>query len=124
MVCFFFIYFAFSLNEDAKRDKGFAILKLILILFFVFTLLLIPKAVLDNKDNCELVVSNQTVVANETYFTYNYTCIPNSYTTATSFYKTVANFIRVFGLFIAVYFTYMVLTYFGLIEYFKTVRLK
>lgn len=119
IICFLLLYFAFSLNEDANRDKGFAILKLILILFAVFMMVLIPKTTLDYKDNCDFVVTNQSEVANHTYFSYNYTCQTNAYDTPISFYKYVINFIRVFGIFIAVWFTYYVLKYFGVIKYFS-----
>lgn len=124
IVIFLLFYFAFKLNDDAERDKGFAILKLILILFAVFMLILLPKVAIDYQDHCDFVVRNTTesVGGNFTEYGYDYVCETNPYSTPQTFHKAVSLFIKVFGLFIGVWFTYHVLMYFGLIEYFKNLK--
>lgn len=108
IVCFILLYFAFNL------EKQHIVLKLLLILTSMSLLILVPKAGLDYKDNCDIVVENSTLNStnNMTTYDYIYFCNTNDNSTQSSFYKVFLWFIRAFILYLAVYFVWTVFMYF------------
>lgn len=107
IVCFLLIYFAFQLD---KREHF--LLQLLVVFFFLTLILLIPKALLDNKDKCQTVVSwkNESIIsANETHVAYNYTefCVTNERNTHFIFYRAIIWFLRIFAIYIFMYFNYV-----------------
>lgn len=87
IMSFFFIYFAMKIT-----DRNHVLLKFLLIGFAIFSMILIPKAAYDGREECTMAVHNVTVVEYstgstlETNYTYGYnqTCKPYPYATARS----------------------------------------
>jgi len=101
-VAFLLVYFAFKWDTEEHY-----LFQLLISFFFFSLLLLVPKAIVDNPNNCELVVNNQTVVNNVTSFTYRNECVTTTNMTHTIFYKTVLWLYRLFALYIFLYFNYV-----------------
>lgn len=83
LVCFLILYLSNSLNNDHEHLKRY------IALVFIFTLLLIPKAMMDDRDYCEVIIANETLTGNVTSYQYSRQCFTNDNTTATSLYKIV-----------------------------------
>jgi len=63
IICFLLLYLAFNL------DKSHTLLKILLFFLFLSALNLIPKAIIDNYDDCELVLNNtQEIYVYGNYF--------------------------------------------------------
>lgn len=93
-----FLVIFFALRSDQK-EHGF--LRLILIGFFFYFLILLGKSAIDSEDHCIQFISNSTRSGNTTHFeelyNYDYKCTDTTDSTATVFYE---NTLRVFWLFI------------------------
>lgn len=96
VVAFLFLYFAFHLSKDESGNETHFLLKLILLFFFIMTLILIPKAALDSNDICTTEIKNITTSAPTETYNYQTVCIENSSQTPSSFVKLVVWFVRVF----------------------------
>lgn len=99
---FLLLYFAFQWDK-----KEHYLLQLLTAFFFIFILLLIPKAAIDEKDTCQIVVANETIMGNTTSYDYTNYCIENVRTTSATFYKAIMWFIRVFLVYLFMYFNYV-----------------
>lgn len=77
--------------------------------FFIFMLLLVPKAALDHQNDCEIVVANETVVGNTTTYGHAEFCVTNPNKTETIFYKLYMGFVYVFVAYMFVYLSYVLL---------------
>lgn len=100
--CIVLLYLAFSWDK-----KEHWLLQLFTCIFVVFLLTLVPKAGLDNKDTCEIVLANETVNGNFTSYDYMNHCESNAYTTHTTFFKSISFFTKVFIAYLFVYFNYV-----------------
>jgi len=103
VVAFLLLYFSLNL------DKDHFLLKLLLIFFFLITIMLIPKAAIN--DDCSLVPVNQTentTMANYTEITrtYDTLCTSEKSETETSFLKITMWLFRLFGIYFFVYIFY------------------
>ena len=101
---FLLLYFAFNL------DKEHYLLKLLAAFFFLSILILIPKSLIDDKNFCEIVVSNTTYfnTTNSTTYEYERFCETNPKTTTRIFYNSLLWFYRIFMIYVFIYFTYVV----------------
>lgn len=108
IVSFLMLYLSFNLDS---KDKGQRALKTFSICFVIFLLVLVPKAVMDYKDTCEITVQNETTTANQTFYTYNQTCITNTHTTPTIFMTSYLWYIGIFGIFMLIYVVYEVFSF-------------
>lgn len=98
IVAFLFLYFAFNLDNDHF------LLKLLLIFFFAFTILLIPHATI--QDDCEMKMVNETVSGNLTTYDYARTCDTTDSTSKTRFLWIVMSFVMLFVLYFSIYLVY------------------
>ena len=100
---FLLLYFSFSLDK-----KEHWLLQL-LVSFFVLGLLVIAgKVALDDKDTCDIVKLNQTVVDNTTTYNYGEFCVENTHNSTLHYYKTIVWFFRCYVGYILMYFLYRV----------------
>jgi|25BtaG_2_1085352.scaffolds.fasta_scaffold10913_2 hypothetical protein len=102
-VAFLIVYFTFSWDREEHW-----LLQLIASFFFIFLLILVPKAIIDNQDSCEIVVLNESTYLNQTAYTYGEHCETETSQTAATFHKHVMRFIYMFILYLFLYFTYTV----------------
>jgi hypothetical protein len=102
IVSFLLLYFAFNLNAEG----GHFLLKLLMVFFFFAILMLIPKATLDAKTNCEFVVSNVTVSAPTDLYEYEEKCSTTTTTTERTFLNTILWLTRLFALYFICYLFY------------------
>jgi len=107
IVLFLLIYFAFAWDK-----KEHYLLQLLAAFFFIGLLILIPKSLIDDQDNCEIVIANETVVGNSTDYntTYEYKefCITEDKATASIFFISISWFMRIFYTYIFLYFVYVI----------------
>jgi len=93
----------------ALFDKKEHVIWMLLCSFFVlYLMLLIPKAIIDNPDTCEIVKMNETVVGNTTTYQYDQVCETYTRKTHTIFYQIMLWLIRLFVTYIFIYFNYVV----------------
>jgi|TARA_Y100000296_G_C4955342_1_gene148252 hypothetical protein len=106
---FLLLYFIFHLDEEH------VLLRLLTIFFFLSILLLIPKALGDDSDFCEIVVSNTTDLnaINSTSYKYERFCSDNPKTTTSIFHKIIIWFIRIFSFYVLVYLIYRIMMWLG-----------
>ncbi|MBD3253127.1 hypothetical protein GF386_05320 [Candidatus Pacearchaeota archaeon] len=98
IVCFLLLYFAFKLDNDHY------VLKVFLIFFVMFLVILIPKTATDYQDNCDFVIKNTTDNAPRTDYEYSYICSDNANTTSSTFLSSIYWLQRFF---VAYFFTYL-----------------
>lgn len=105
ITAFLIIYFAFQWDKEEHW-----LLQLICSFVFIFLIMLIPKAAIDNEDYCQVTLMNETITqgGNLTTNAYTYLCFTNTKATTNTFYKAIWWFIRFFILYIFLYFTYVV----------------
>lgn len=105
VLLFLVLYTAFSLEQ-----KHF-LLKVLLVAVAFFSMVLIPKAALDNQDYCEVVVSGANITtANYTAYDYERQCFDNDNTTTLTFFRGALWF----GRFILAYlFIYVIYEFWG-----------
>jgi uncharacterized membrane protein YeiB len=95
ITAFLFLYFSFQLN-----DEHF-ILKLFLIFFALYSLILIPQAVIN--ENCSLQVANYTTTGNTTINEYETICQQSQSSTPVTFLKLPMWFFRIFVTYFFIY---------------------
>lgn len=98
ILAFLFLYFAFQLNEQHF------LLKLLLIFFFCFSIILIPKSIIN--DTCTIEVQNATVTGSRTDYEYNTFCDSTVTGSERSFLKIPLWFFRIFVIYFSVYIFY------------------
>jgi hypothetical protein len=99
LMSFLFLYFCFQINEEHF------LLKLLSIFFFLLTIILIPRAAI--QDVCFNELTNQTVIDNTTFFEYDYNCYsPNPSNINVSFTRIPIWFFRLFVTYFAIYLFY------------------
>lgn len=115
LVGFLLAYLFFNFGKDEISQKHY-LLRLLLLgcLFGVFVL--IGKAGLDSTETCDNLLSNTTLVENDTVELYNYEVVcyesdPNN--TASTFYLLTLWIVRLISLYILVYLFYEILSYFA-----------
>lgn len=97
IVSFLVMYLAFNL------DKEHFFLKFFLVGFVFVFLFLMPKAVLDSQEVCELKINNTIVTNNQTDYTYGTYCYTASGDTNLIFINTIGWLYRIFMTYIIVY---------------------
>lgn len=112
IACALVLYFAFQWDK-----KEHFLLQLLASFFFVSLLLLIPKAALDNQNNCNIVIANETISFNTTSYDYKYFCEENISNTETTFFKIIVYFQRIFYGYIILYFMYVAFIRQKIIDY-------
>ena len=105
------LFAKFGSNEEEKHP----FLQLILLFFIVGGLLLLGKAGLDHKENCEWLNTNSTVTGNTTSYNYSYTCSSLNKNTANVFYESMTWFLRILAIYVFLYFMWEILKFFNLI---------
>lgn len=111
IVSFLFLYFSTIIEKDH------VFLKLTTIFFFIGCLLLIGKATIDEKNYCDVVVSNSTINAqNITSYKYTYFCQDNNFNTSGFFYNGIVWYIRLFFTYLILYFIYLTFKKGGYLE--------
>lgn len=75
ILLFLLMYTAFKLDEQHT------LLKFLLFMLFLFGLIFLPKAMLDDSDYCSIEVNTSTVTYNTTAYTYMRTCTTNPHST-------------------------------------------
>jgi hypothetical protein len=68
---------------------------------------LIPKALIDERDTCQIVVANETVAGNTTSYEHEYYCYDYTKNTDGIFYNGIMWYIRIFGVYIFMYLLYV-----------------
>lgn len=115
ITAFLLIYFAF------QWDKEHFLLKLLVSFLFLGLLILMPKAIIDNPDTCDIVLNNTTICpyccnwtnstcsVNGSIENYDYTqyCVINIKNTHVIWYTVMLWFMRLFALYIFLYFFYV-----------------
>jgi len=108
--CFLLAILVFILDKEKHPVLAFLALA-----FFILSLVLIPRTVLDDNNNCDIVIANSSVTGNSTHynttFQYSYFCNAVTKTTASTFFKTVMWFIRLFFVYALVYMIYLIGTF-------------
>lgn len=121
ITAFLLVYFGF------QWDKEHFLLKLLISFLFVGLLILMPKAIIDNPDTCEIELINKTICShccNSTFdnqtnittclengtierYSYDQVCITNAKNTHIIWYNILIWFLRLFVLYILLYFLYV-----------------
>lgn len=125
ITAFLLVYFGF------QWDKEHFLLKLLISFIFIALLLLLPKAIIDNPDTCDIVLANKTncwhccnsttiydeqnatnttiCLKNGTIEQFHYTeyCVTNTKNTHIIWYNILIWFLRLFVLYICLYFLYV-----------------
>lgn len=96
------LYFANTLN---KENHFLLVLLTLFVVLGVF--ILIPKAILDNQNDCEIVIQNATVIDNTTTYDYSEFCTTNTAQTPLIFYRLMLWFSRVFIAYVFLYILYI-----------------
>ena len=100
--CAILLIIAFNLDEQHGLWKLFTIL------FVIFTLGIIVKASADSYANCDLVLVNTTVDANNaTFYNYDEVCSASRLNTGASFMKSHELLLRVGGIYLLLYLLYI-----------------
>lgn len=105
IVCYILVYIA------TKLEEKHAFLKFLFISFSLFTMLLIPKVSLDNKNYCSFEISNTTVLGDYVGYNYDYFCRTNTNNTIDTFYKSYLTILIVFAIYIVVFFSKEIIEY-------------
>jgi hypothetical protein len=106
IVCFLLMYLALNL------DKEHFFLKFFLVGFIFALLFLIPKAVIDSQETCEIVLNNTEEIFNftnnhtDTTHSYKQVCFNNDSPTNISFLKAIGGLFNIFLTYIVVYIFY------------------
>ncbi len=98
---FLVLYTAFSLEQ-----KHF-LLKVLLVAVVFFSMVLIPKAALDNQNYCDIVVSGANIsIVNYTSYTYKRECFDNNNNTTNILFNGATWFARFVAVYLIVYIIY------------------
>lgn len=113
-ICFLLVYILFSL------DPEHFLLKLLLLLMFLVCLHLMPKVLIDNADNCEIVLNStveDTSILNTTTTTHQYTqyCVTNTTRTYTILYSFVTWIWRLVLGYMVLFLTWRALLFLGFV---------
>lgn len=91
-----------------QLDEAHIMLKIIILLFLPLVLLLIPSALISERQICEIVISNQTVIGNMTTNQYTNYCVSPSGSTDKSFLKFSMWYLTITYVYVLVYLIYHV----------------
>lgn len=96
-------------NSLSSEGAWLWIMRIILVLLgMVILLYVIPKAILDANNVCQVVEVNETLVAGTTTFNYELQCYALPYNTASVFYRAMIWVFRLVMSAIIVYFLYSI----------------
>lgn len=100
IICLVLLFLAFRLDNNEHKT-----LKFLCIFFFIGLLVLIPKAIIDDKDNCSFEINTTTVNAttNTTSYTYDYFCSDSTNTTAVTFWRAIMLIIAIVSGYFIIY---------------------
>lgn len=107
LVVAFGILAAIALYIAFNIDKQHGLWKIVTIFLIITSLLIIPKAVWDDYQGCELVVVNETVNMGTTYYSYDRVCAGTDYDTPALLQNGVRLFIYLFFAYIPIYIVYV-----------------
>jgi hypothetical protein len=123
IIVFFLLYMANSLKIS---DSFMMVVRFFLIMFSLYALLLLGKALVENDSVCTIML-NQTIeltdvsvnhtITNYTYGTY---CISSDNNTAATTFKMIMRVLQLFFVFLLLYTLYKGFEYLGLIAKIKT----
>lgn len=113
IILFFFIYTAFTL------DDKHAFLKIILFFFSFYLVLLCAKVVLDDQQDCEILLKNETVTGNFTNYDYERVCFDTGNNTGNIVFKIVNYLIRLFNWYMYFLIVYIAGEFIGLNNLFR-----
>jgi multisubunit Na+/H+ antiporter MnhB subunit len=106
VIAFLLFYLAFKLEEKHQAIK-------VLALFFgLYFMLLLAKSALDTRDQCEIVLMNQTVDGNTTLNQYDKVCFTSTNAIFTTLYTTFLWFFRIVYVYMFGFVIYLFLNYF------------
>lgn len=97
---FLFLLLLFALKLDEETHYIF---RYILITFFVVSLPLLPKAILDTDDSCSYIIRSTTLSGNTTTYTHDYQCTPSAHNTPSTMLKVITWFQYTFWLYVFLY---------------------
>lgn len=112
ILCFFFWYLGTYNTDNGTRYP----MQIIIFAFLLGVIVLIGKAGLDYKHNCNWLVDNSTTSGSTTSYSYSYQCSTNTQNTANIFYDITVWIARITAAYLFLNFAFELITYFGLVK--------
>lgn len=106
----FLLIFLFSKLDD-KEHFG---LRLLILGFMFYLLILVGKAAIDEQDHCIDFIKNQTTInENVTEFGYDRFCVENTLNTSDTFFVTITRLFWLFMIYMFVFIIFKILSFYG-----------